>query len=445
MVKRPLLIIDFLFLGVLSFSQQPSPSIEEIATKFYNSYDVSNQYIFINFEKRDRQWKVGVRKFRGSDVVQIGSYLFYDSDSGGYQKLSLNPKLDTQLVDFSKFVDSYQAGLYHLHRYFGYDGWYKDVITHLSGKDRLSDSALYSLARAYSEYASSLLADQNGDAIKGEIFHMPMEMNCMTLQQREKYAGIESQAIRTFGRLTHQNPAFETIVGKIPIKYANEMMVAFHTYLTYSNSFAANYSLPKDLYPEDILEKAQRVLEKCPKDAILLSLGDNDFYPILYIQQALGLRRDVYLINRNLIGIDRFIYRATKPQFFTKPIHLSVDGQPYMGNTNNFLFLGDDQPAMVFEAVIDSIKNGHRNEYDGASLPAKEFIIRRTSGKTNTINDDTLHVRVDNGFLLKNDWVLLDILNNLDGRRLCCETPLDGIFVPLNRYFERVDDDLYVY
>jgi hypothetical protein len=272
-----------------------------------------------------------------------------------------------------------------------------------------------------------------------------MEMNCMTLQQRKKYSGIESQAIQTFSRLTHQNPTFETIVGKIPIKYANEVMVAFHTYLTYSDSFAANYRLGEDLYPEDILEKARRVLEKCPKDAILLSLGDNDFYPILYVQQALGLRRDVYLINRNLVGIDRFIYRATQPQFFAKPIHLSVNGQPYMGNTNNFLFLGNDSSAMVFETVIDSIKNGHRNEYDGSSLPAKEFILRRTSGKTSTINDDTLHLRVEGGYLLKNDWVLLDILNNLDGRKLCCETPLDGILVPLNRYFERVDDDLYVY
>jgi hypothetical protein len=277
---------------------------------------------------------------------------------------------------------------------------------------------LYSLARAYSEYATSLLTDQDGDAIKGEIFNMPMEMNCMTLLQREKYSSIESQAIRTFGRLTHQNPTFETVVGEIPIKYANEVMVAFHTYLTYSDSFAVNYRLAEDLYPDDILEKARRVLEKCPKDAILLSLGDNDFYPILYVQQALGVRRDVYLFNRNLVGLDRFIYRVTKPQFFAKPIHLSVDGQQYMGNTNNFVYLGDDQSAMVFEAVIDSIKNGHGNEYDGASLPAKEFIIRRTSGKTNTINDDTLHFRVEGGYLLKNDWVLLDILNNLDGRKL---------------------------
>jgi hypothetical protein len=445
MVKRTLLIIDFLFFSVFSFCQQPGPSIEEIAAKFYNSYDLSKQNIFIDFEKRDRQWKVGLRVFQGSDVVQVGSYLFFDSDSGGYQKLPLNAKTDTQLVDFSKFVDSYQVALYHLHRYFGYDGWYKDVITHLSGKDQLSDSALYSLARAYSEHASCLLADQDGYAVRGEIFNMPMEMNCMTLQQREKYSGLQSQAIRTLGRLAHQNPNFETIIGKIPIKYANEVMVGFYTYLTYSDSFAAKYSLPEDLYPEDILEKAQRVLNKCPKDAVLLSLGDNDFYPILYVQQALGLRRDVYLINRNLVGIDRFIYRATQPQFFAKPIHLSVNRQPYMGNANNFLSLGDDRSAMDIEAVIDSINNGHRNEYDGVSLPAKEFIIRRTSGKTSAINDDTLHLRVDAGYLLKNDWVLLDMLNNLDGRKLCCETPLDGILVPLNRCFERVDDDLYVY
>jgi hypothetical protein len=445
MAKRTLLFICCLLPGILSFSQQPGPSIEEIAAKFYNSYDISNQNIIINFEKRDRQWKVGVRTFQGSDVVRVGSYLFFDSDSGGYRQLPLHSKTDTEWVDFNKYVDSYLVNYYHLHRYFGYDGWYKDVIAHLSGKDQLSDSALYSLGRAYSEYASCLLNDQGDDAIKSEIFTMPMAVNCMTLPQREKYASIESQAINSFARLSHQNPGFETIVGEIPIKYANEVMAAFHTYLTYSDSFAANYRLPTDLYSSELLGKARRVLEKCPKNAILLSLGDNDFYPLLYVQQALGLRRDVFLINWSLIGIDRFIYRATQPQFLAKPVRLSVAGQQYKGNANNFVYLGDDQPAMGFAAVIDTIRNGRRNEYGGASLPAREFIIRRTSGKTNAINDDTLHFRVEGGFLVKNDWVLLDILNNLDGRKLCCETPLDGVLAPLNRYCERVDDDLYVY
>ena len=78
---------------------------------------------------------------------------------------------------------------------------------------------------------------------------MPMTRNCMSAAQREKYHQIKSKAIFTFSRLSQQNPNFETNVGKIPIKYANEVMQEFHSYLTYLDNFAATYSLPDHLYP----------------------------------------------------------------------------------------------------------------------------------------------------------------------------------------------------
>jgi hypothetical protein len=445
MFKSSLLVIGSFFLKIISFSQMPGPSIEEVAAKFYNTYDVSQQNIYINFERRNRQWKIGERKFEGSNLVAVGTYLFFDSDSGGYQKLPYRLKTDTQWIDFRQNLDSYTLSYFHLHRYFGYEGWYKDVIADLSGNDHLSDSSLYSLGRAYSSYASCLLADQTGDAIKSEIFNMPMARNCMTSEQREKYENIESQAIVCFSKLCKQNGEFETIVGKIPIKYANEVMVAFHTYLTYSDSFAEKYPLSDHLYPDSVVEKARQVLEKCPSGAILLSLGDNDFYPILYAQHKLGIRKDVYLINQNLIGLDRFIYRATQPQFQSKPIRLSVNYQQYKGNTNDYLFLGDSAGAMDFADVLDTIQSGSRDEYGILRLPKKEFIINRKIHNTINIDGDTVHFRDANSYLLKNEWILLDILNDLDGRSLCCQTLLDGSLSALNNYFLREDDNLFVY
>ncbi len=267
----------------------------------------------------------------------------------------------------------------------------------------------------------------------------------MTSDQRAKYKGIETQAIRCMYELNKQNKNFQTLVGNIAIKYGNEVMVEFHTYLTYADSFAKSFPLPDRLYPDTVIEKAKRVLEKCPPDAILVSLGDNDFYPILYLQHHMGLRKDVYLINENLIAVDRFIYMASQPQFESKPIKVSVDYQQYKGNINDYLLLKDSGAVIEFGIVIDTIQSGHSNDYGALTIPGNEFILKRTTGKTDAVDDSVIHFKKAHSYLLKNEWVLLDIINNLHGRRLCCQTPFYEGLVPLNDFFVRVDDDLYLF
>jgi hypothetical protein len=107
--------------------------------------------------------------------------------------------------------------------------------------------------------------------------------------------------------------------------------------------------------------------------------------------------------------------------------------------------LKDSASSIPFSSVIDSIQSGRRNEYGVLTIPGKEFIIKRTTGKTNRVHDDVIHFKKTNAYLLKNEWVLLDIINNLQGRRLCCQTPLFDALLPLNAYFIQVDDNLYLF
>jgi hypothetical protein len=446
MYKSLLLLLASLFLHLAVVSQKVGPSIEEIAARFYNTYECSSPNLFFNFENRAGQWRVSLKiPVENSINFPMGSYLFFDADSGGFKKLPFPLKRDTIQVDFRQYLDSYLLSNFHIHEYYGYNGWYKDVISALSGKERLSDSALYSLACAYCRYASCMVTDQSDDDSKNDLFNMPMTRNCMSAAQREKYHQIESKAIFTFSRLSQQNPNLETLVGKIPVKYANEVMEEFHTYLTYFDNFAASYSLPDHLYPDTVVAKMRRVLEKCPENAILLSLGDNDFYPVLYIQQKLGVRKDVYLIHRHLIGVDRFIYMANKPQFQSKPLQLSVKYEQYKGTTNDYILLGHRSSPMPFTEVIDTILKGHLNEYNALTLPSNEFIIKRAPQNANNRNETTILFQETTPYILKEDWILLDILNNLNGRRLVCVNRLDGSLAPLNQYFVQKDDDLFVY
>jgi hypothetical protein len=163
--------------------------------------------------------KVGVdgyyKKIVNNNLVNDKSYSFYNVKDAVYFQLPLAAKEDDNVVDYKLYIDDYKINGYQLHLFYGYTGWYKDVINELSSKSNLSDSALYSLARAYSTYASSLLGNQSGDAIEEEIFNLPLNNNCLINEQLSLYNSIEQKSIQTFKQLKNQNEQFVTTVDPL--------------------------------------------------------------------------------------------------------------------------------------------------------------------------------------------------------------------------------------
>lgn len=423
---RFVLVTSFLLLFITSYvkAQQPPKALDVLKT-FFSRYAAKemNSPSF-QLEKRKGSWFVCAFEIVASKPVKRNAQLFYDAEAGIYLPLNFSLRSTGDEVDITSMISPHELYLFDLYPSYNYDGWYKDVISELESKPNMTNSELYSLARAYSVAANSLTSNQYGNSIAAEMFNSPLRENVLTEEQVNAFLNLSDKAVFLFNELAAKDPEFNTTVGSILMKAANEKMTQYHTLSVFAEKFIWKVKLPDNLYPADTLEKVKRYLSSCPDNSIFLSFGDNDFYPVLYLN-ANGFKANIHLVNANLLGLDRFILRATRPYFKSQPIRLSLDTNEYKGSKYEYLFFSEVNNPMLYSQVIAELKKGIE------LFPTKQILIKGRKKNDKQLNYD---VQLKGQYILKDQIVLLDILNNLGDRKLCMISPFYDLLEDLNQY-----------
>lgn len=411
------------FLITLLFLSSFSLCAQEYATKHFPKYGAVIRHFFESynwkadypggepkFEKRKEGWCVSIYD-NSMGEKPVKSALLWSASTHTYQDAGLKHRtaVDSLPEIPAELKETFNQRVFNEAPYQGYIGWEKDMIDELGGRNDLNDTLYFALARAYSDRATNLIEKQTSFGDDKERFPLPDRRGAMTPEQLDKFRTYEHKAIACYEKTLALNPSFESIVGTVQVKVNNEYMNAFLELLIVQGEQEAMKELPqKKLYDDFFISYSKNVLNSCERNGIVITNGDNDTYPLLYVQAALGFRTDVRVVNISLLQLPRYIKLLKEKVFSSPPVALTLSPGDFRDGLRDYVLLKENVDYMDLQTALQTITDTslqakNQEGYTWYYFPSNKVKITSDKG-------EVYKLKINRPYLLKNDVFLLDLL-----------------------------------
>ena len=180
---------------------------------------------------------------------------------------------------------------------------------------------------------------------------------------------------------------------------------------------------------------AQTYLSSCQKDAILFSIGDNDSFPLWYLQEIEGYRTDIRILITNLLATDWYVDQMKKAAYEGKPVPSGLEHSFYAYGNNDAIFFKEiTKDTMHIKNWMRWITSNDQrtkaelmNGKTVSTFPTKNIRIpvdKEKVLKNGIVSKEDadkivpyIDIHLKGGYIPKHRLVMLDIIANNDWER----------------------------
>ena len=173
---------------------------------------------------------------------------------------------------------------------------------------------------------------------------------------------------------------------------------------------------------------AKNYLGLADKNGVVITFGDNDTFPLWYIQEVEGFRTDVRILNYTLSGMHWYVDQLYNKLYESEPLPFTLPRDMY-GLGHEIFVLNSDGPLMEVTDALQMVAQNRkrflrmeRGSDSVAYLPTNKFKITLNKERlvangivsaSDTANMEdfiTFNINNSRGYLIRNEMMMLDFL-----------------------------------
>ncbi|WP_410880997.1 DUF2723 domain-containing protein [Myroides sp. DW712] len=183
------------------------------------------------------------------------------------------------------------------------------------------------------------------------------------------------------------------------------------------------------------LANARAYLDSCDPNAIIFTIGDNDTFPLWYLQEIEGYRTDVRVVCTSLLTQDWYIDQMKAKAYDSEPLPIKFTHDQYVGNKRDAILINPQtEQRFDLSLLLDVVRSDDQRTKqiteagttlyfiptNKFSLPVDSTIIAKNNIVSPHLRDQVLpqlDIDITDQAIYKHRLIMLDIIANNNWER----------------------------